>query len=125
MNTTTTTTRGESTAATSGRRSTAASSGYGATVASSGDESMAASSGYEATAATSGDESTAKVEGEHSIAVAGGYQCRATGSLGCWLVIAERDIDGAIAHLEAVQVDGEHIKPDVAYMLRDGKVVEA
>ena len=89
------------------------------------DESTAATSGYESTAATSGYHSTAKVEGEHSIAVAGGRRCRAMGSLGCWLVLAERDDDGAITHLEAVQVDGEHIKPDVAYMLRNGKVVKA
>ena len=98
------------------------------------DESAAVTSGYRSTAATSGDESTAatsgyrsaaKVEGEHSIAVAGGCQCSAMGSLGCWLVLAERDDDGAITHLEAVQVDGERIKPDVAYMLRDGQVVEA
>ena len=115
----------ESTAVTSGYRSTAATSGYRSTAATSGDESTAATSGYRSTAATSGDESTAKVEGEHSIAVAGGHQCRAMGSLGCWLVLAERDDDGAITHLEAVQVDGERIKPDVAYMLRDGQVVEA
>ena len=104
---------------------TRARSGNRSTAATSGNRSTAATSGYESTAATSGNRSMAKVEGEHSIAVAGGYQCRTTGSLGCWLVLAERDIDGAIAHLEAVQVDGEHIKPDVAYMLRDGKVVEA
>ena len=114
-----------STAATSGHGSTAATSGYRSTAATSGDGSTAVASGYRSTAATSGHESTAKVEGKHSIAVAGGYQCRAIGSLGCWLVLAERAGDGAITHLEAVQVDGEHIKPDVAYMLRDGKVVEA
>ena len=113
------------TRARSGNRSTAATSGNRSTAATSGYESTAATSGNRSTAATSGNRSMAKVEGEHSIAVAGGYQCRATGSLGCWLVLAERDIDGAIAHLEAVQVDGEHIKPDVAYMLRDGEVVEA
>ena len=124
----------ESTAATSGDESTAATSGYESTAATSGGRSTAATSGYESTAATSGGrstaatsgyESTAKVEGEHSIAVAGGHQCRAMGSLGCWLVLAERDDDGAITHLEAVQVDGERIKPDVAYMLRNGQVVEA
>ena len=106
-------------------RHTRARSGNRSTAATSGNRSTAATSGYESTAATSGNRSMAKVEGEHSIAVAGGYQCRATGSLGCWLVLAERDIDGAIAHLEAVQVDGEHIKPDVAYMLLNGKVVKA
>ena len=47
------------------------------------------------------------------------------GSLGCWLVLAERDDDGAITHLEAVHVDGERIKPDLAYMLRNGQVAEA
>ena len=114
-----------STAATSGDESTAATSGDESTAATSGYESTAATSGGRSTAATSGYESTAKVEGEHSIAVAGGHQCRAMGSLGCWLVLAERDDDGAITHLEAVQVDGERIKPDVAYMLRNGQVVEA
>ena len=115
----------ESTAATSGERSTAATSGPRSTAATSGDGSTSATSGDRSTAATSGDGSMAKVEGEHSIAVAGGYQCRAMGSLGCWLVLAERDGDGAITHLEAVQVDGERIKPDVAYMLRTGKVIKA
>ena len=114
-----------STAVTSGYWSTAVTSGYGSTAVTSGDGSTAVTSGYGSTAVTSGDRSTAKVEGEHSIAVAGGYQCSAMGSLGCWLVLAERDDDGAITHLEAVQVDGERIKPDVAYMLRDGQVVEA
>ena len=114
-----------STAAASGARSTAATSGRWSTAATSGARSTAATSGARSTAATSGYESAAKVEGEHSIAVAGGHQCRAMGSLGCWLVLAERDDDGAITHLEAVQVDGERIKPDLAYMLRDGQVVEA
>ena len=95
------------------------------TAATSGDWSTSATSGNWSTSATSGYESTAKVEGECSIAVAGGYRCRAMGSLGCWLVLAERDYYGAITHLEAVQVDGERIKPDVAYMLRNGKVVKA
>ena len=114
-----------STAATSGNRSTAATSGYESTAATSGNRSTAATSGNRSIAATSGNRSMAKVEGEHSIAVAGGYQCRAMGSLGCWLVLAERDYHGAITHLEPVQVDGERIKPDVAYMLLNGKVVKA
>ena len=116
---------GESTAVTSGYRSTAVTSGYKSMAAASGSESTAVTSGHWSTAVTSGYKSMAKVEGEHSIAVAGGYQCRAAGSLGCWLVLAERDINDAIAHLKAVQVDGERIKPDVAYMLRNGRVVEA
>ena len=95
-------------------------SGAGSTAATSGDWSTAATSGAESTAATSGAE---------SIAVAGGYQCRASGAEGCWLVLAERDDAGHIIEVVTAKVGcmrrGVHIEPGVAYMLRDGQVVEA
>ena len=107
-------------ALTSGAESTAATSGYRSTAATSGDGSTAATSGYWSTAATSGAE---------SIAVAGGYQCRASGAEGCWLVLAERDDAGHIIEVVTAKVGcmrrGVHIEPGVAYMLRDGQVVEA
>ena len=65
------------------------------------------------------------MEGEHSIALAGGYLSRARGALGCWLVLAERDQYGALLDVRAVRVDGETIKADVPYALRDGEIVEA
>ena len=110
----------ERTALTSGAESTAATSGDWSTAATSGDGSTAATSGYWSTAATSGAE---------SIAVAGGYQCRASGAEGCWLVLAERDDAGHIIEVVTAKVGcmrrGVHIEPGVAYMLRDGQVVEA
>ena len=105
----------ESTAVTSGDRSTAATSGNWSTAATSGYQSLAATSGYEATAA---------VTGEDSVAVATGVEGKARGGLGCWLFLTERDYDCRILGAEAVKVDGDTIKPDVAYTLRDGRVVE-
>ena len=116
-----------STAATSGYRSTAATSGYQSTAATSGDQSTAATSGYRSTAATSGYRSIAIAEGEHSIALVGGAESKARGAETCWLVLTERDDDGAILSVRAVAVgsetDGITIEPDTYYTLRGGRVV--
>lgn len=86
--------------------------------------SPAATSGYKSTAATSGDYSTAVVEGKESIALAGGYKSMAKGALGCWLVLAERDDEDHILGVKAIKVDGDRIKTDTFYILKDGEVVE-
>lgn len=52
-------------------------------------------------------------------------QCSASGVLGCWLFLVERDGYYAITAAKAVRVDGKRIKPGVLYTLRDGKVVQA
>ena len=123
----------ESTAATSGNRSTAATSGYMSTAATSGDGSTAATSGYmstaatsgnESTAATSGNESTAVVEGDNSVAVSTGRDGMAKGSKGCWLVLAERDDYGTILSLQSFKVDGEKVKANTLYTLKNGKLKE-
>ena len=114
----------KSTAATSGGYSTAATSGDYSTAATSGGYSTAATSGEYSTAATSGDKSTAVVEGKESIALAGGYKSMAKGALGCWLVLAERDDENHILGVKAIKVDGDRIKADTFYMLKDGEVVE-
>ena len=68
--------------------------------------------------------------GLDSIALAAGYKCKAKGEIGCWLVIAERDeYDNnnktyPIKDLKAVKVDGEKIKADTWYTLKDGEFVE-
>ena len=111
-------------AATSKYKSTAATSGGYSTAATSGYKSTAATSGEYSTAATSGDKSTAVVEGKESIAIAGGYKSMAKGALGCWLVLAERDDENHILGVKAIKVDGDRIKADTFYMLKDGEAVE-
>ena len=111
-------------AATSGYKSTAVTSGGYSTAATSGDKSTAATSGGYSTAVTSGGYSTAVVEGKESIALSGGYKSMAKGTLGCWLVLAERDDEDHILGVKAIKVDGVQIKPETFYILKDGEVVE-
>ena len=83
-----------------------------------GDSSAAQTHGYYSAAQTHGDE---------SIAVSTGIQGKASGILGNWLVLAEwEDKDGqwAIKSVKTVKVDGDKIKPDTLYMLKDGEFVE-
>ena len=78
-------------------------------------------------AQTHGNSSAAQTHGDESIAVSTGIQGKASGILGNWLVLAEwEDKDGqwAIKSVKTVKVDGDKIKPDTLYMLKDGEFVE-
>ena len=81
--------------------------------------------GYRSAATNTGDQSAASVCGEDSIAVVTGYGGKASGAIGCWLVLTERDDSMHILGVQAVCVDGRTIKPDTYYKLVNGKVVEA
>ena len=113
-----------STAASSGDSSTAASSGNCSTAASSGDCSTAASSGNCSTAASSGYGSKAEVKGKECIAAAIGRNGKARASLGSWIVVTEIDADGHVLDVKGVKVDGEKIKADTWYQLKNGEFVE-
>ena len=114
----------DSTAANSGIGSTAANSGNWSTAANSGNWSTAASSGNWSTVANSGNYSTAAVTGKQSIAISTGYKGKAKANLGSWIILTQRDEYYNIIQVKAVKVDGEHIKPNVLYMLEDGEIVE-
>ena len=81
----------------------------------------AASAGYRGAAVSRG---TAEV-GINGIAAARGNGCRVRGGMGAVLVIAEeyRD-DYDIAAWKAFVVDGETVKADTWYALKDGELVE-
>ena len=68
------------------------------------------------------------VDGKQAIGCGLGYANKVKGTLSSWLVLAERGgWDGKcypIKTVETVQVDGEKIKPDTFYMLKNGKFVE-
>ena len=73
-------------------------------------------------AATSRGSSAVGAEG---IACARGNGCRVKGGLGSVLVIAEeKQTSYAIETWKAVVVDGETVKADTWYMLKDGELVE-
>ena len=80
--------------------------------------------GDRSAATNTGNRSAATVEGEESIAVVTGYGSKAKGALGCWLVLTERDENRHILGVKAVKVDGEAVKPDRWYMLKNGEITE-
>ena len=80
--------------------------------------------GYQSAATNTGNRSAATVGGAESIAVVTGYGSKAKGAVGCWLVLTERDKKMHILGVQAVCVDGETIKADTFYMLKNGAITE-
>lgn len=118
-----------SNADTSGDCSNAATSGNYSHAATSGDCSHAATSGDCSPAVTSGYHSPAATSGKDSIAAAIGRDSKAKSTLGNWIVLAEYgDWNGKCYPVRCVKcgkIDGEFLKPDVWYGLKDGEFVEA
>ena len=100
---------------------------YGA-ASNSGYKGAASNSGDYGAASNSGDNGAAETSGEHSIAMSVGYNSKARGALGTWIVLAERDEwDGAgypIKDVKAFKVDGEQVKADTWYKLVNGVLIE-
>ena len=113
-------------AATAGNRGAATAGSYGAATA---GECGAATAG-DCGAATAGSYGAATARGkasvgENGLAVARGNNVRVKGGLGAVLVIAEEnESDYDIKDWAAVLVDGETIKADTFYMLKNGEFVE-
>ena len=115
-------------AATTGNCAHAATTGDRAHAATTGNWAHAATTGDCAHAATTGDCTHAAVSGNESIASALGVEGKAKGALGCWIVCAEWESKNTGWHIKCVKaaaVDGERIKADTWYMLKDGEFVEA
>ena len=101
---------------TSGEESSAATSGY---------RSSAATSGNGSSAATSGEESSAATKNKNGIALACGKNAKAKGVIGSHIVVTEWD--EAQENILAVlcgKIDGDTLKPDTWYTVKDGKFVE-
>ena len=66
----------------------------------------------------------AEVKGKESIAIAAGYNSKASGTIGCWLVLTERNSNYEIVDVKAVRVDGHSIKENTFYSLENGQIKE-
>ena len=119
----------QSAATNTGDQSAATSTGYRSAATNTGDRSAATNTGYRSAATNTGDRSAATVEGEESIAIATGIESKARGALGCYIVLAEweqdENCDWHIKTVKAHKVDGETVKPNTFYKLKDGKFTEA
>ena len=119
------------------------SSGYSAQIGSSGDYAQIGSSGYSAKIGSSGD--SAKIgssgdyaqiisEGKNSVVMAAGYNSVAKAKIGSWITLAEwvktdkKDENGNIIWspkcVKTEYVDGDRIKEDTFYKLKDGEFWE-
>ncbi|MDD3156989.1 hypothetical protein [Anaeromusa sp.] len=61
------------------------------------------------------------------MAIATGYESKARGAVGCWIVLTEwKEIDDEyhIIDVKSIKVDGEKIKPNTFYRLVNGEFVE-
>ena len=107
-----------------GDQSAATNTGNWSAATNTGDRSAATNTGNRSAATNTGDWSAATVGGAESIAVVTGYGSKAKGAVGCWLVLTERDEKMHILGVQAVCVDGETIKADTFYMLKNGAIIE-
>ena len=118
-----------SAATNTGDCSAATNTGDRSAATNTGDYSAATNTGNCSAATNTGDWSAATVDGKGSIAIVTGVDSKASGAIGCWLVLTERgDWNGdtyPIKEVRAVKVDGAAIKPEVFYKLENGEVVEA
>ena len=104
--------------ASSGDGAKLASSGNGAKLASSGDGAKLASSGYGAKLASSGD---------GAVVMSAGIEGKAKAKKGSWISIAEWKWDGEKnipACVKSAIIDGETLKEDTYYTVKDGEFVE-
>lgn len=92
------------------------------------DDDKKSNTGDRSAATNTGYQSAATVEGKESVAMAIGYNSKAKGSLGCFIVLAEYKNLGREYHIvdvKSAKVDGKKIKPDTFYKLINGEFVEA
>ena len=99
-------------------------SGVSGNAAASGWSGNAAASGVRGCAVSSGKYGSAEASGKQCIAVAFGEQGRARGKIGNWIVVAEYGSDGEIIEPKIAVVDGENIKQDTWYTVKNGEFVE-
>ena len=90
--------------------------------------SAATNKGNCSAATSTGDCSAATVEGKESFAIATGIESKAKGKKGCYIAVAEWVLnesgDYVLADFKTCKVDGEIIKEDTFYTLKNGRFVE-
>ncbi len=105
------------------------SSGYYARIGSSGDSAQIGSSGYYAQIGSSGNSAQINCTGSDSVICCAGHGSVVKAPIGCWITLAEWKYDGAKQRCVPVcvkteYVDGEKIKADTPYTLKNGEFVE-
>jgi hypothetical protein len=121
--------------ATTGDYAHSATTGYSAHSVTTGDYAHSATTGNYAHSATTGNyahsattgySAHSEVNGKESIAAGLGMKNKAKGKIGCWLVLSEwENINNnwIIKDIKTIKVDGEIIKEDTLYCLKNGEFI--
>ena len=115
-------------AAAQGNEGHAAAQGNYGHAAAQGNEGHAAAQGYKGHAAAQGYEGHASVGGKDAIAAAFGIEGKARACLGSWIMLAEwkcKNGEWHIADVKTAKIDGEKLKADTWYVLKNGEFDEA
>ena len=113
------------------------SSGYAAQIGSSGDAAQIGSSGYAAKIGSSGryaqigssgDDAFISCEADHAVVCCAGKRAKVKAPVGTWITLSEYgewDGDGyPCVCVKSAQIDGETLKADTWYTLKNGEFVE-
>ena len=95
----------------------------------SGDYAKIGSSGYSAQIGSSGNSARINCTGSDSVICCAGHGSVVKAPIGCWITLAEWEYDGAKQRrvpvcVKTEYVDGEKIKADTPYILKNGEFVE-
>ena len=112
-----------SVASATGRRGAASATGDLSAASATGDLSAASATGDYSVASATGRRSVASADNPTAIAVAWGSSGRAKGVLGAHIVCAEWR-NGKLVDAKMAVVDGDKIKADTYYMLKNGEFAE-
>ena len=118
-------TNGESAATNTGNRSAATNTGYWSAATNTGYWSAATNTGNRSAATNTGDRSAATNTGKDGVAVSWGRRGKARGEKGCYLVLAEYDDSNNLVCAKMEKVDGERIKENTFYTLKNGEFAVA
>ena len=104
-------------------------SGNYAQIGSSGNYAQIGSTGYGAKIGSTGDGARINCTGSNSVICCAGHGSVVKAPIGCWITLAEWEYDGAKRRYVPVcvkteYVDGEKIKADTPYTLKNGEFVE-
>ena len=114
----------------SGNSARIGSSGDSAQIGSSGNSARIGSSGDSARIGSSGNYARINCTGSDSVICCAGHGSVVKAPVGCWITLAEWKYDGAKQRYVPVcvkteYVDGEKIKADTPYTLKNGEFAEA
>jgi len=117
-----------------GYKGASSATGYKGTSSATGSYGASSATGSCGTSSATGYKGTAEAGDSESVAVAWGYHAKAKGVIGSHLVFAEWEGDEnnywtqskwSLKGAKMVRVDGENIKENVWYTMKNGKIVEA